>query len=347
MLPEVNGQQILKIAQEVVDTGKAFRGPEVPVNLQRNGELEERYFNVSYTPLIEEGQVTGVILLAVDVTEQVTARKEIEESQEALKRFKFMADQARDAFVLMREDGSFAYLNHKALEAWGYSEEEARHLRVPDVDPIYQEELFLQLFSRAQKETVAEFETLHKRKNGEVFPVEVNVVGLKLEGEPYLFAIARDISERKKAEKAMGLKNEQLLRINNDLDNFIYTASHDLKAPITNIEGLMQVLLGKLPAETLAMAGIQQITGMIHESVERFKKTIGSLTDVVKLQKEHSGEAVHVDLAAVVQEVQLDLEPMIREYTVQLEVDVAACPSIRFLEKNLRSVVYNLLSNAI
>ena len=53
---------------------------------------------------------------------------------------------------------------------------------------------------------------------------------------------------------ALELKNKQLLRINNDLDNFIHTASHDLKAPITNMEGLLQVLMPKLPPEALAVA---------------------------------------------------------------------------------------------
>ena len=75
---------------------------------------------------------------------------------------------------------------------------------------------------------------------------------------------------------------------------------------------------------------------MIHGPVDRFKKTIESLANVVKLQKEHSEELVSVDLAAVVKEVQLDLEPMIRESGSQLKIDVAKCASIRFSEKNLR-----------
>ena len=81
--------------------------------------------------------------------------------------------------------------------------------------------------------------------------------------------------------------------------------------------------------------------------MERFKKTIASLTEVVKLQKENSTEAVLVDLAAVIREVRLDLEPLIVGSGAQLEVDLSNCSTIRFSEKNLRSVVYNLLSNAI
>lgn len=170
VLPEVESQSILKIAVKVFETGESFRGNEVPVRLQDGENLEQHFFNISYTPLIEEGKVTGVMHVAIDVTEQVVARRKIEEGQEELKRFKFMADRARDLFILMREDGSFAYLNKKALEAWGYTEGEALQLRFPDADPVYQQEAFSQLFAKAQKETIPQFETLHKRKGGHIFP---------------------------------------------------------------------------------------------------------------------------------------------------------------------------------
>ncbi|MDO1451337.1 PAS domain S-box protein [Rhodocytophaga aerolata] len=141
--------------------------------------------------------------------------------------------------------------------------------------------------------------------------------------------------------------NKQLLVTNADLDTFIYTASHDLKAPISNIEALLQALLRNLSSESLSSKRVQQITALMQESVERFKKTIGNLTEVVKLQKENSKELIWIDLSKVIREVSLDLEPLIVETQAKIEVEIANCPFIHFSEKNLRSVVYNLLSNAI
>ncbi len=141
--------------------------------------------------------------------------------------------------------------------------------------------------------------------------------------------------------------NGQLVRINEDLDNFVYTASHDLKAPITNIEGLMQALLRQLPAQSLAPERVQRIVGLSQESVERFQKTLLNLSDVVKLQQEYNQEAVLVSLPEVVQDVLRDLDPVIRASGVDITVKVDDCPVIRFSEKNMRSVVYNLVSNAL
>ena len=157
----------------------------------------------------------------------------------------------------------------------------------------------------------------------------------------------RDITHRKQSEQKLRLKNDELTRTNTDLDNFIYTASHDLKTPISNIEALLAALLRTLPPASLEDDRTQRITDMMQQSVERFKRTIDNLTEVVKLQKDNSQALTEINLAEVVQEVQLDLESLIRSSGVQLTVDLADCPAVYFSKKNLRSVVYNLLSNAI
>lgn len=64
-------------------------------------------------------------------------------------------------------------------------------------------------------------------------------------------AIAVEVTEKVEARQVIEAKNKELTAINADLDNFVYSASHDLKGPILNIEGLMKVLLPKLPAESL------------------------------------------------------------------------------------------------
>jgi signal transduction histidine kinase len=122
-----------------------------------------------------------------------------------------------------------------------------------------------------------------------------------------------------------------------------------LRAPITNIEGLLQALRSELPSPAAPSPNTQVefILNLMEDSVERFTRTIDQLTDVSKLQREHDLSTEQVHLATVVHDVLLDLEPLIRSAGAQLEVDVADCPPVAFSEKNLRSVVYNLLSNAV
>ena len=169
-----------------------------------DGSFTEKYRSVSSKPVFApDGEVAYIIHTSEDMTEQIRAKLKANESEEALKRFKFMADNAQDPFILMRQDGSFAYLNPKALEAWGYREEEVKNIRVPDVDPIYQDDAFAEVFARAQRGEVLQFETLHKRKGGHIYPVEVNMNGITLNGIPHLFAVARNITDRKRAEEVL------------------------------------------------------------------------------------------------------------------------------------------------
>jgi PAS domain S-box-containing protein len=163
-----------------------------------------------------------------------------------------------------------------------------------------------------------------------------------------------DIHEHKMSQERIGQaqrllrdNNEELTRVNVDLDSFIYTASHDLKGPITNIEGLLSALADELPIEARQRPPVNDILVMLTKSVERFQRTIGQLSDVAKLHREHGLPSAPVPLAPVVHDVCLDLAPLVRSTGAQLDLDLADDVTVNFLEKNLRSLVYNLLNNAL
>jgi PAS domain S-box-containing protein len=157
-----------------------------------------------------------------------------------------------------------------------------------------------------------------------------------------------DIDDQKMAESSLAEKNRQLTVINNDLDNFIYTASHDLRAPISNIEGLMQAIFRHLSPDSKQNPAIIKFSGLITNSIERFKRTLNDLTQITKIGREGNEEDVtEVDLLTVIGEVRLDLSSQIEQADARIEVDMRDCTPVPFSAKNARSIVYNLLSNAI
>jgi signal transduction histidine kinase len=141
--------------------------------------------------------------------------------------------------------------------------------------------------------------------------------------------------------------NYTLTRTNADLDNFIYTASHDLKEPINNLGGLLQALQEQLPAEAQQAELVQPLLQMMQQSVGRFQKTIAHLTDISKLQQSSQQPTEQVDLVTLAEDVCLDLATLLAATGAQITLEVATCPTVTFSAKNLRSIVYNLLSNAI
>jgi PAS domain S-box-containing protein len=154
-----------------------------------------------------------------------------------------------------------------------------------------------------------------------------------------------DIHEGKAFAQELEDKNKQLITINTDLDNFIYTASHDLKSPIVNLEGLSMTLSKKLTAKFSLDDEQNSILAMIANSINRLKSTIADLTQIAKAQKEDIEKEL-VSVSQIVNEVTRDLDKLMQdnEVTLHKKIDV---DQITIAPKNLRSIIYNLLSNAI
>ncbi|WP_018478655.1 sensor histidine kinase [Pontibacter roseus] len=142
-------------------------------------------------------------------------------------------------------------------------------------------------------------------------------------------------------------RTRELTRVNKDLDNFVYTASHDLKAPINNIEGLMVALDETMQEKGLGHEEVSDIIRMIHDAIFRFKNALQDLTEVAKVQYEESAEHERVGFQEILEDVRLSIKDLITKYDATIEEDFSATPDIVFSRKNLRSILYNLVSNSI
>ena len=147
--------------------------------------------------------------------------------------------------------------------------------------------------------------------------------------------------------ESLAATNRQLTQVNRDLDYFIYSASHDLRAPIANLEGLLLALDSTLPPDHALRPDVQPLLTMMYGAVRRFHETITHLTEISLVSQETALPATPVNLAELIADVQLDLAPLVTHYRAEIVVDVANCPPLRLSAKHLRSIVFNLLSNAL
>ena len=148
--------------------------------------------------------------------------------------------------------------------------------------------------------------------------------------------------------KELELTNLQLRKVNEDLDNFVYTASHDLKEPILNIEGLLMTIMEVLKDEVTNNADAFELFSMIDISINRFKSTIHDLTEITKIQKNIDEEEKSlISCCELLDDVQLIIRDLMIESQAVIKTNFENCPTIRFAKKNLKSIVHNLLTNAI
>ncbi|QKG59178.1 PAS domain-containing protein (plasmid) [Hymenobacter sp. BRD128] len=253
-LPEVAGLGYEELLDRVMATGVPHVAHAMEAQHDRNGHRETVYWDFVYVPMYAaDGRIDGAMVVATEVTEQVRARRQVEQLNAVLE-------------------------------------------------------------TRVQQRT-EELAALNQE----------------------LTATNQELQQ----------SNRQLTRTNVDLDTFVYTASHDLKAPITNIESITQALRETLPPAVQQDEMTAHLLTLLEQTTTRFQVTIDQLTDLSKLQLAHAGPAEPVNLAAVIESVRLDLAPAITAAHAQLTVEVAPDLLVSFSPANLRSAVYNLLSNAV
>jgi len=150
-----------------------------------------------------------------------------------------------------------------------------------------------------------------------------------------------DITELKKAQQELDHKNTGLLRINADLDNFVHTASHDLLGPLNNIEQSIAVM----NLIDVSDPELNHFLKIIDASIKKFRELVNEISSVAKLENDMI-ELEMIDLEEIIHNIEWSLEDKIKltgtVLTKNLEVK-----HIYFSKKNLRSIFYNLISNAI
>ena len=348
VLPELERQGIIEQFRAVMASGEPLHLRNQQLEVVMQGTPQTFYYNYSFVPLRDtSGELYGLLNTAHDVTDLALAHRRLEafaaELRESEARFRTMADAAPNLVWAVHPDSSIRYINRAFLDFVGLNNEQ-EYIAIGWGPYLHPDEA--ELTKRTLSEAIAHrrpyvLEHRMRRHDGQYrWLLAQGAPSYLAGGELYGYVgSAIDITELKQV-------NEQLRRTNADLDNFIYTASHDLKAPIANIEGLLHAIEHELPPAG-RVGQVPTMLGFMHAAVKRFGRTITHLTDISRLQQEHDQPPSSVRLAQVVHEVQLDLTPLVAQAGAQMDVRIPADLHLRFSEKNLRSVVYNLLSNAL
>lgn len=140
-------------------------------------------------------------------------------------------------------------------------------------------------------------------------------------------------------------RNQQLARSNQDLDNFVYAASHDLKQPVNNLQGLVEELRRTAVVQEPDTAIIMRL---IEESLQSLATTITDLAAVVQEQRPASQPiSESVELAELTADVLQVLRPQVLATHARIDTDFSELPKLQYVRINLRTILLNLLSNAL
>ncbi len=175
----------------------------------------------------EEDRITAILSSGEDVTERRIAEQKIKDADE---RLRILFDKAPDAIYVCNAEGQLVQVNDRACQVMGYSKEELLGLRVLDIDINHDSEEAFQAFTETLKQSSpTSFESQHRRKSGQTFPVEITISPLHTKEGMHLIAIARDITQRKHAEQAIEKRIIALTRPLDDTQGIFFESLFNLK----------------------------------------------------------------------------------------------------------------------
>ena len=233
ILPEMKEQGFLEILQRVYDTGEAFHGYEMPATLHREeGKARTVYFNFTYQPYREpDGSISGVLVLASDVTAQVLSKRELAQSQ---KEWRDLANSMPVIVWTSNPDASPVFFNDRWYEYTGLSEDESMGVGWTKVLHPDDLERCLNAGAKAVKEgTFYQVEARYRGKDGEYRWVIARGAPIKQDGKVIAwYGTSTDIHEQKQLETHLEDKvrerTEELEAKNRLLDSILKNSSNGI-----------------------------------------------------------------------------------------------------------------------
>ena len=286
-----------------------------------------------------------VIAVVRDVTDRKKAEESIKESEE---KYRLLAESSPEMIYFIDTKGYVTYVNKVAAEQFHAPAQEliGKHLTAIFPPDLAQQNLahiqdVIATKITFQNEVEIVFPTGSRWVDARLAPVineKNHVIGV--------LGLSYDITERKRAEEEICLKNEQLVKLNAEKDKFFSIIAHDLKSPFSSIMGFSEVLIKQVMEKNYQ--SVERYSGIIYESSQR---AVDLLTNLMEWSRSQTGRMEfnpeYFEMVKLINEVTLLFAGAASQKSITItEVLPPSAPV--YADKNMMSTVLrNLISNAI
>jgi PAS domain S-box-containing protein len=259
--------------------------------------------------------------------------------------FRRLIENSSDIFAILKPNNTIEYLSPSAKKVLGYSIDELKDKSITsfvhseDQDSI-RKIIYSDTPGKEEKLTLAEFRFMHKDGNWKY----LECISKPDNQKEFLILNIRDITERKLNEEELKHKNSELEKINKELDRFVYSASHDLRAPLKSVLGLVK--LSQMDYQMNKFDSIHQYSSLIEKSIMKLDDTIQKIIN-------YSGNAradfvyESINFEEIINEIFEELRYMDWSNKIEVELNIEGVDTF-ISDKNRIIVIFNnLISNAI
>jgi PAS domain S-box-containing protein len=247
-----------------------------------------------------------------------------------------------DLICIAGFNGYFKRVNPAVSKLLGYSDEELYSKPINSF--VYTPDLKITIETREEvykNKPLLNFENRYLTKSGEI--VWLSWTSMPVLDEKLVYAIAKNITHKKRVEEERNLLLANLTKINKDLKHLTYTTSHDLKSPVNNLLSVFNLIDDSKinDPETLEFLAILKTT------TENLKQTLNDSVNVM-IQKDKLNVPIEeLKLDESLNEVLLSINSLLQNSKVIVNIDFSELNTIIFNKEYLKSIFLNLITNSI
>ena len=302
------------------------------------------WYNTHLFPVKDNhNNVSGVIMALEDITPRKLSEMAILESEE---RYRLVAENPMLGIGWSTLEGKILKVNGALCKMLGNTGDELLNVYFGDFTSADDMEKELPLFEKLIRGEIPNY-CIEKRfitKAKKNIWVELNISLVKnASGFKYLIGIIQNINDRKKAESDKEKITADLLQRNNDLEQFTYIVSHNLRAPVANIMGFSESLI----EDGLKESETKQIAAALRDSVHRLDEVILDLNNILQVKSEFSEARELVKLSQIVDDIKVNNSFLIKKVNVVISSDFSVIDELFTIKSYIHSIFYNLISNSI
>jgi len=342
-LPQFSSVQALKICKE-----QKLPIPFILVTGTVSEEFAVRCIQQGADDYILKSNLTRLPATIINVLKQKRAEMEKERAIEALRKseehFRTLIENSTDIINILDLSHSITYSSPSIEKFLGYTPSELNNQTIfafihPDDANDVAESLLKELANPGLVHT-AEFRFRHKDGSWRHLESVGKAYGDEI-GRVNIIINSRDMTDRKKAEEKLIHQNVELEKINAELDHFVYSASHNLRAPLTSVLGLIK--LSKMQSQG---EEIDQYLHLMEKSIEKLDNTV---RDIINYSRNTRTETLHekINFEAIFSETLENLRYI--DDNIAIEKQILIDERLPFYsDRNRLLVVFNnLISNAV
>ena len=293
----------------------------------------------------ENGKAIRMIGAIQDITKQ-------KEEERRLKLLETVIIQSRDSVIITEADSDedqipkIIYVNPAFSNMSGYESQEVIG-KSPNLfnGPNSDSNELKKLLEAIKNKEECQIETISYTKNNEEYWISFSMIPVYNEENQlsHWISIQRDISEEKKREKEKEQLIRELTQNNKDLKQFSYIISHNLRAPLSNLTGLLH-LIEEIHIEN---DELQEILNGFNKSTHLLNETINDLVKVIIIKDNPSIQKEDVSLTDVFENVFSQLSFQIESHKPIIKIDFEEVSVININKAYMESIMLNLLANSI